>query len=70
MNQTFCSHLKNLRNGRQMTQTTLSQAIGIDQCTISNYERGTTIPPLDTAAEIAAFFGVSLDWLCGLSTQT
>lgn len=61
----FAVRLKRLREGRRMNRRVLSECCGVSKNMISRYERGEQIPSIDTAAEIADFFGVSLDYLCG-----
>lgn len=38
---------------RQLTQAELAEAIGVEQETISRFERGATLPPLGRLSEIA-----------------
>lgn len=53
----------------EMTQKEFNEYVGIKQQTLSGYERGIMKPPLDIAKEIAEKCNVSIDWLCGLSTN-
>lgn len=41
------------RQQRQLTQAELAEAIGVEQETISRFERGATLPPLGRLADIA-----------------
>ena len=54
--------LKELRSN--MSQKELSDATGINQKTLSNYEVGRTEPDIQTLIKIANYFNVSLDYLC------
>ena len=49
------------------TQAKLAQAVGMDASSISSYITDRRTPTLAIGAEIAKFFGVTLDWLAGLS---
>ncbi len=46
--------------------SSFARAIGINQQTMHTYING-RLPSLEVAARIASTFGVSLDWLVGLS---
>jgi transcriptional regulator with XRE-family HTH domain len=41
------------RQQRQLTQADLAEAIGVEQETISRFERGATLPPLGRLSDIA-----------------
>lgn len=57
---------KNLRALRVMageTQTELGEIIGVSKTAITNYEQGTRAPDLEALKEMAAHYGVSVDYL-------
>ena len=64
----FAERLKELRVEAGLTQKQLANELGgkVDQSSIARWERGVRIPLLDAAMILAEFFGVSLDYLCGL----
>lgn len=62
----FSEKIFELRKKRGITQREVADAVGITAASISAYEKGAKIPPLDTAIAVAKYFGVSLDYLCGL----
>ena len=64
----FAERLKELRISAGLTQKQLSIELNgqIDQSSIARWERGIRIPLLDAAMILAEYFGVSLDYLCGL----
>ena len=67
---TYCSfgeNLKNLRKGRGMTQSELGSKIGLSKAVISKYETGLGYPSFDVLIRIAKFFGVTTDYLLGVS---
>lgn len=64
MNQ-FPDNLRRLRERRGMNRRALSELVGISKNMVSRYERGERLPDIKTAMEIADFFEVSLDDLCG-----
>ena len=57
--------IRDLREDRDLKQTDVAKATGIDQRTISNYENGKTIPDAYALIKLADFFGVSVDYLLG-----
>jgi len=57
------NRIKDLREDRDMRQSDLAEATGIDQRTISNYETGKTSPDAYSLIKLADFFGVSIDYL-------
>lgn len=59
------NRIKDLREDRDLRQSDLAIATGIDQRTISNYETGKTNPDSDALIKLADFFGVSIDYLVG-----
>ena len=62
------SRLRQLREERDEKQATVAQALGISRATLSTYENGLT-PSIDNAIALAKHFGVSLDYILGLSTE-
>lgn len=59
--------IKELREDRDLRQTDVAAATGIDQRTLSNYETGKTNPDSFAIIKLAEFFGVSCDYLLGVN---
>jgi len=59
--------LKALREARRLTQDDLAQALDISEPQIWRYENGESKPRGDVVIKFATFFGVSADYLLGLS---
>jgi len=59
--------LKELREDRGYTQKQLSEKLGINSVTYLHYEKEQREPPLSLLADMAVFFGVSVDYLLGLN---
>ena len=57
--------IKNLRESCGLGQTDLARMAGITQAQISNYEVGKQFPGLETAAKLAAAFGITIADLIG-----
>lgn len=61
----YKNRIRDLREDRDLRQTDVSKATGIDQKTLSNYETGKTAPDSYALIRLADFFGVSIDYLVG-----
>ena len=59
------NRIKDLREDRDMRQSDLAKATGINQRTLSNYETGKTLPDSHSLILLADFFRVSIDYLVG-----
>ena len=61
------NRIKDLREDRDLRQLDVAQATGIDQRSLSNYETGKTNPDSYAIVKLAQFFGVSCDYLLGVT---
>ncbi|MDI6871197.1 MAG: LexA family transcriptional regulator [Bacillota bacterium] len=59
--------LKELREGRQLLQKELADALGISRNTLASWETGHRTPEMSAVQRLADYFGVSLDYLLGRS---
>lgn len=57
--------IRDLREDIDMTQTELSEKLGMHKTTYTNYEQGKHTVPLDFAVSLADFYKVSLDYIAG-----
>jgi len=64
----FARNLKQLLEETGTTQPKLASYVGITKQAISLYVTGKSAPDIYTMRKIAEFFGVSSDWLIGLSS--
>lgn len=62
------SRLRQLREEKEEKQATVAEALGISRATLSTYEKGLT-PSIDNAIALARYYGVSLDYILGLSAE-
>ena len=65
----FSERLKEFRNHKKMTQKDFADKIGITAAALSAYENSGKNPSVAVVKRISEVFGVSIDWLCGLSEQ-
>jgi len=63
----FGERLRELRTERGFGVIQFSKLLGVSHSTISRWENGLQEPDFYYAIEVAKFFGVSLDFLAGLS---
>lgn len=64
---TFATRLRELLEERKITQPMLAGAIGVSRQSVGQWKDGKTVPDVLDLQKIAVFFGVSADYLLGLS---
>lgn len=69
MSDIFSARLIEQRNKKGLTQAGLANTLNKKRSTISGYETEGKEPNLETLCEFAEFFGVSTDYLVGLSNN-
>jgi DNA-binding XRE family transcriptional regulator len=68
--ETVARNLQKLRDDKKdFTQKMLAKALDIDSTTISNHETGVNTPDALTLIKYAKFYGVSLDYICGIDVN-
>lgn len=65
----FSNRLISLRKERDMTQSDLARAINKQRSTVSGYETEGKEPDQDTLCFMAQYFGVTTDYLLGISNS-
>lgn len=65
MENKFPELLKMLRVEKKISQNKLAKILGVTQQCISEWELGKTEPTLSSLWELADFFDVSIDEMCG-----
>lgn len=63
------NNLKKLRKARKLTQIALQMETGIEQALLSKFENGTRIPPTETLIILADYYGVSIDYILGRTSN-
>lgn len=61
--------IKELRSSMKLTQKEFADALNVSTVSISSYETGAKTPSLDMVINIAKKYNISIDWLCGLSSE-
>ncbi len=61
----FGDILKKLRTSKKLSQSKLSQDLGLSSSTIGMYEQGRRFPDQTTLTKIADYFDVTTDYLLG-----
>lgn len=61
--------IRDIRIDRGLTQEDIAKILHVSQNTYSQYEIGTTRYPLDAVVTLAEFYGVSMDYLVGLTDE-
>jgi len=64
---TFNVRLRDLRNEWKLTQGELAEKTGIRRANLSHYEKGNRWPQVEGLVLLAEYFGVTVDYLLGLS---
>lgn len=65
----FSENITRLRQAQGLTQEVLAGHIGVTKASVSKWERGQSLPDAPVLAELASFFGVTLDELVGYEPQ-
>ncbi len=61
------NNLEDCRKDLGMTQTELGYVFGVKKCTISNWESGNDIIPLNKLIRFCNIYEYSMDYVCGLA---
>ena len=63
----FGAILKKLRKRNNLTQSELGSRVGLSKAVVSKYENGLGYPTFDVLIRLADYFGVTTDYLLGVS---
>lgn len=61
--------IRDLREDNDLSQSKVAQYLMCDQSLYSKYERGERDLPLRLAVQLAEYYGVSVDYLVGLTDE-
>lgn len=62
--------IKDLREDRDLTQKEIATYLHVKQNTYSQYENGQRQLPIECLIALAKFYGVSTDYILGLTSET
>lgn len=65
----FNSIFRDLRNERGISQAEIAKRFNLKQAAVSDWENRGKQPPIETLIKIADYFDVSLDYLCGRTSD-
>ncbi len=65
----FGKVLKELRNKKKLTQSELAELLSLSKANISKYESDTIEPNIETLCMVSNIFGVSVDYLLGVTSK-
>lgn len=63
----FAERIKTLRENSGLTQTEIARQLGISRSGVNAWEMGLSVPSTQYIVELARNFGVSTDYLLGMS---
>ena len=63
------NRVKLLRQERNLNQAQLGDSVGLSQQTVSRIERDYTKMTVDTLVRLSSYFGVTADYLLGVSDK-
>lgn len=61
--------IKQLREENNLNKTEFAKRVEVNRTTITRYETGELKPTLDVMVSMNRTFGVSLDWIAGLTDK-
>ncbi|MBQ4057335.1 MAG: helix-turn-helix transcriptional regulator [Lachnospiraceae bacterium] len=63
----YTERIKSLREDNDYNQTVVATAIHVAQTTYSDYEKGKVRIPVECLIELAKFYNVDMNYICGVS---
>ena len=61
------TRIRDIREDSDLTQTDIAKMLNVAQRTYSGYENGTRSIPIQLLVKLAFYYGVSVDYLLGLT---
>lgn len=65
----FGYRLRELRKGKNLTQSQVARRLNLSKTTISGYENNIKTPSLEVLIQLALLFGVTSDYILGLDDR-
>lgn len=65
----YATRLRDMREDRDLLQKDIAKVLHVNQQTYSSYELGIRKIPLETLIELAKFYNVDMNYICGVSDE-
>lgn len=65
----YSTRIRNIREDKDLLQKDIAKVINVNQRTYSNYELGIRKIPIETLIELAKFYNVDMNYICGVSDE-
>ena len=65
----YTERMRSLRQDRDLKQREIAELLHIGQKTYSDYELGKSKIPLENMMILARYYGVSMDYICGMEKE-
>ena len=65
----YVTRIRNLREDSDLTQNQIAEYLGTSQTMYARYERGANEMPVRHLIRLSKYYGVTMDYLCGLSND-
>lgn len=65
----YATRLRDMREDRDLLQKDIAKVLHVNQQTYSSYELGIRKIPLETLIELAKFYNVDMNYICGVSNE-
>jgi len=66
----YNDRIRDLREGKKLTQQQVADVLGIRQQVYSKYELGVRSLPIEHLMKLCQFYHASADWILGLRDET
>lgn len=65
----YATRLRDMREDSDLLQKDIAKVLHVNQQTYSSYELGIRKIPLETLIELAKFYNVDMNYICGVSDE-
>lgn len=65
----YSTRIRNIREDKDLLQKDIAKVINVNQRTYSNYELGIRKIPIESLIELAKFYNVDMNYICGVSDE-
>lgn len=63
----YCERIHALREDSDLNQTQVARLLNVAQTTYSDYEKGKVRMPIELLIQLARFYNVDMNYICGVS---